>query len=195
MPDGHVDVVARIKAELEARGVSLVGPCGAFAITRRVAWALRAEGAGLLSKPAGNNCEGFATDIICYPDGRIFDILINGGGDEAPDGSGPIAGTGNLPAWQTIAPVEASRYRPAVDPGDAPATAASGSGPAPAQTPATSASDSDRTVAAIEKSTAAILAALKENTETLISVRKGLEQSLGALLPVLLGRPPGAGPV
>jgi hypothetical protein len=192
MPDGHVDVVARIKAELEARGVSLVGPCGAFAITRRVAWALRAEGAGLLSKPGGNNCEGFATDIICYPDGRIFDVLINGGGDEAADGSGPIPGTGNLPAWQTIAPVDASRYRPALDPGDTPLPGStSGSIPpaASAQAPAASKLENDRIVAAIEASTAAILAALKENNETLISVRKGLEQSLGALLPVLLGKP------
>jgi hypothetical protein len=47
MPDGHVDVVARIKAELEARNVSLVGPCGAFQIVKRVAWELRGEGVRL----------------------------------------------------------------------------------------------------------------------------------------------------
>ena len=122
MPDGHVDVVARIKAELEARKVSLVGPCGAFQIVKRVAWELRGEGAGLLAKPGGNNCEGFAVDIICYPDGRIFDILANGGGDEDAAGN-PIPGTGNVPTWNPPSdgqPVDPGRYRRAIDPGDAP---------------------------------------------------------------------------
>lgn len=193
MPDGNVDVVARIKSELEARNVSLVGPCGAFQIVKRVAWELRGEGAGLLAKPGGNNCEGFAVDIICYPDGRIFDILANGGGDEDAAGN-PIPGTGNRPTWNPPSDglnVDPSRYRRAIDPGDTPLP-----GPTPDPIPGRSGagippspSESERIVAAIEKSTAAILAALKENNETLISVRKGLEQSLGALLPMLLGKP------
>jgi hypothetical protein len=186
---GHADVVARIKAELQGRGVSLVGPCGAFQITKRVAWELRGEGAGLLSKPQGNNCEGFATDIIAFQDGRIFDILANAGGDEDASGN-PIPGTGNVPVWNEPSDgqrVDPARWRAAIDPGDTPSpkipTPTTGSG-APGST-----TDTDRIVAAIEKSTASILTALKENTETLVSVRKGLEQSLGALLPALMGRP------
>ena len=95
--------VAAVKAQLQARGVDLTGPCGAFAITKRVAWGLRATGAGLLSKPSGNNCDGFAVDIVAFPTGMIVDIL----GD---------AGNGNTPLWNTGEPVDAARYRPAVDP-------------------------------------------------------------------------------
>ena len=95
--------VAGVKAQLQARGVDLTGPCGAFAITKRVAWGLRATGAGLLSKPSGNNCDGFAVDIVAFPTGMIVDIL----GD---------AGNGNTPLWNTGEPVDAARYRPAVDP-------------------------------------------------------------------------------
>jgi hypothetical protein len=94
----HTYVVAEIRAALVARGVLLIGPCGAFEITKRVAWALREEGAGLLLKNGGNNCVGYAVDIIAYRDGTIVDILVNGGGDEDPSGNA-IPGTGNGPAW------------------------------------------------------------------------------------------------
>jgi hypothetical protein len=103
----HTDVVARIKADLEGRGVNLTGPDGAFEITKRVAWELRGEGAGLLDKPGGNNSHGFATDIICYPSGQIYDILVSGG-----DVNGP--------SWQDAGAVDASRYRAPV-PVDPPA--------------------------------------------------------------------------
>jgi hypothetical protein len=73
-----------IKQDLLSRGVNLSGPCGAFEITKRVAWQLRAEGAGLLSKPAGNNCEGYATDYIVFRNGPSFDILGDGGGANNP---------------------------------------------------------------------------------------------------------------
>lgn len=104
------ETVEAVKADLVARGLDLSGPCGAFAICKRVAWALRADGAGLLAKPSGNNCEGYATDVICYPDGRTFDILIDGGGQ-------------NGPTWEQHHPHDpsvAARYRPAFDPGDQP---------------------------------------------------------------------------
>jgi len=107
--DDHTDVVRHVKADLEQRGVSLVGPCGAFEITRRVAWALRAEGAGLLSKPGGNMCREYATDIVAYRDGTIVDMLVKGGGAEDAQGN-PIAGTGNEPAWQ-INPVKVDPAR------------------------------------------------------------------------------------
>lgn len=100
-------VVRAVKARLEATGVPLDGPCGAFEITKRVAWQLRATGAGTLDKPSGNNCGGRSVDIIAYPDGRLVDILSDAGGS-------------NGPVWNPIEPVEASRWRAAVDPGDGP---------------------------------------------------------------------------
>lgn len=99
--------VAAVKARLLAEGKDLSGPCGALAITKRVAWQFRATGAGLLDKPNGNQCEGFATDIIAYPTGLICDILSDGGGV-------------NGPQWGCGEVVDASRYRVAVDPGDTP---------------------------------------------------------------------------
>ena len=36
-----VELIASIKADLVARGVSLTGPCGAFEITKRLALAHR----------------------------------------------------------------------------------------------------------------------------------------------------------
>ena len=94
---------AQVKDWLRKQGVDLTGPCGAFAITKRVAWGLRGTGAGLLSKPAGNNCEGFATDIIAFADGRIVDILGDGG-------------NANIPGWNHGEPVDATRFRPAINP-------------------------------------------------------------------------------
>jgi hypothetical protein len=103
-PSQSAEYVAAVKAMLQAQGVNLSGPCGAFAITKRVAWGLRAAGAGLLSKPGGNNCEGFATDIIAFHD-RAFDILTDGGG-------------ANGPSWgETGVDDLAARWRPPVDPG------------------------------------------------------------------------------
>jgi hypothetical protein len=95
--------VAAVKAQLQSQGVDLTGPCGAFAITKRVAWGLRATGAGLLSKPGGNNCEGFAVDIICFPSGAIVDILGDAGGS-------------NTPGWNEGEQIDPSRFRPAVNP-------------------------------------------------------------------------------
>jgi hypothetical protein len=103
----HTDVVARIKSALEAKGISLTGPDGAFEITSRVAWELRGEGAGLLDKPGGNQSHGFATDIICYPDGQLWDILGDGGG-------------ANIPGWRESDKVDPSRYRPAKQMDDIP---------------------------------------------------------------------------
>lgn len=81
---GSVALVRQIKDALTARGIDLSGPCGALAITNAVAWTLRAGGAGLLFKPSGNNCRERATDIVCYQDGRAFDILGDGGGANTP---------------------------------------------------------------------------------------------------------------
>jgi len=100
-----VGYVAAVKAQLEAQGVNLSGPCGAFAITKRVAWGLRGHGYGLLSKPSGNNCDGYATDIVMRNDGSgdIVDVLGDGG-------------NGNRPLWGISDTVEPSRWRPPVQP-------------------------------------------------------------------------------
>lgn len=103
----HADVVGSVKAGLQARGVDLSGPCGAFQITKRVAWTLRGDGAGTLDKPAGNNCEGRAVDIIVYPDGHGYDILSDGGG-------------ANGPAWNDVGIDNgAGRWRPVTSDPDA----------------------------------------------------------------------------
>lgn len=118
----QADVVATVKASLQARGVSLADSCGAFEVTRRVAWQLRATGAGLLDKPSGNQCQGRAVDIIVYPDGRAVDILSDAGGV-------------NGPTWNEIEPVEASRWRQPTDPGDS-APPSTGQPPVIVQAPA-----------------------------------------------------------
>lgn len=103
----HVDLVASVKADLQRRGVSIADGCGALEIVKRVAWILRTEGAGLLEKTSGNNCQDRAVDIIAYPDGHVYDILIDSGGNNGPD-------------WRDAGLVELARYRAAVDPGDTP---------------------------------------------------------------------------
>jgi hypothetical protein len=98
-------VVEQAKQDLLHAGVDLSGPCGAWRIVNLAAWRLQAGGdaAGLLSKPEGNNCDGYAVDILAYPDGEIYDVLI-------------ASGTQNGPAWQEVGSVYPSRWRPAVFP-------------------------------------------------------------------------------
>jgi hypothetical protein len=97
--------VERAKQDLLTAGVDISGPCGAWRITNLAAWRLQQIGdaAGLLSKPDGNNCAGYAVDIIAYPDGAIYDVLI-------------ASGDLNGPAWQEVGVVDLARWRPAVFP-------------------------------------------------------------------------------
>lgn len=104
----NLNIVQQVVGELQARGVDTAGPCGAFQITKRVAWRLRDEDAGLLSKPAGNNCEGYSVDVVAYRDGQIYDVLAD-------------AGNGNGPLWNDAGRVDPGRWRPAIDPVDEPA--------------------------------------------------------------------------
>jgi hypothetical protein len=115
----QVEIVQAVKADLVSRHVSLAGPCGAFEITKRVAWALRSQGLGLLSKPGGNNCQGYATDFLVRPDASGIDILGDSGGD-------------NVPGWSESEPpgALAGRWREPFDPGDTVVTP-----PAPPQPP------------------------------------------------------------
>jgi hypothetical protein len=81
---------------------------GAFEVTKRVAWALRGEGAGLLIKNGGENIiswqgYSFAAGRICYPDGHIFKVLT-----DVPSTNGP--------SWQDNGFVDRGLYVPAIDP-------------------------------------------------------------------------------
>ena len=82
----------------------------AFEVTKRVAWALRCDGAGLLIKNSGENIvpwKGyiFAAGRICYPDGHIIKVIS----DVGPGGA-------NGPSWQDNGYVDRSLYVPALDP-------------------------------------------------------------------------------
>lgn len=83
-PSQNAAYVSQIKDWLQTLGKDLSGPCGAFLITSWVAWGLRAQGVGLLSKPSGNNCRGFATDYLVFRNGDGVDILSDGGGTNGP---------------------------------------------------------------------------------------------------------------
>ena len=111
-----------MKAQLVEQGVSLAGACGAFEITTRVAWRLREEGAGLRGGKSGgqNRCGEYAVDIVMYPDGRSFDILVDSGATNQPAWGGP--NDGDLRLW-----------RVAIDPGG---TVGPSTAPAPTLTAA-----------------------------------------------------------
>lgn len=119
----HKDLVAFTKSTLMAQGVDLSGACGAFQITKRVAWALRGEGYGLLGgKTSGQNgCpengDKYAVDWLLKSDGTGVDVLGDAGGQNSPDW---IPGSAN-----------AAFYRPAFDPGGGPVVV-----PTPTPTPA-----------------------------------------------------------
>jgi hypothetical protein len=81
-----------------------------FEVTKRVAWALRGERAGLLIKNGGENIVAwqgysFSAGRICYPDGHIFKVLS----DVGPGGA-------NGPTWSDNGFVDPSLYVPAIDP-------------------------------------------------------------------------------
>lgn len=83
----------------------------AFQVTKRVAWALRGEGAGLLIKNGGENIAAwqgrlFSASRIVYPDGRLVKVITDAG----PGGA-------NGPSWQDNGDyVDRSLYVPAIDP-------------------------------------------------------------------------------
>jgi hypothetical protein len=77
-------MVAAVIADMRARGISMEGDCGAWEITRRVAWAFRNRGAGLEYKPGGRNCHENSIDIVLFTDGQSVDILFGSGVDNGP---------------------------------------------------------------------------------------------------------------
>lgn len=79
-------------------------------VTKRVAWLLRGDGAGLLIKTSGENVVlwagySFSAARICYPDGHIYKIL----GDAGPGGA-------NSPGFSDNGFVDPTLYVPAIDP-------------------------------------------------------------------------------
>jgi hypothetical protein len=83
----------------------------AFQVTKRVAWALRGEGAGLLIKNGGENIVAwrgylFSASRIVYPDGRLVKVVY----DVGPGGA-------NGPSWQDSGDyVDRSLYVSPMDP-------------------------------------------------------------------------------
>lgn len=112
-PAETAEYVAQIKSWLLAQGENLQGPCGAFLIVSNVAWGCQqlGTGCGLLSKPDGNNCMAYSTDVVAYKDfahgsTRIVDILGDAGGQ-------------NNPTWQEKGSEEnvaMDRWRPPIPP-------------------------------------------------------------------------------
>ena len=96
----HFTLIEQAKNELVALAEDLTGPCGAIKIIKRaMPWIQASDpAAGFLDKPTGNNCAGFAVDIVCYNDGIIYDVLIDAGG-------------ANTPAWSFAGTVDPGRYR------------------------------------------------------------------------------------
>ena len=96
---GSLEVVQKAKADLQAQGVDLSGPCGAFRITNLVAWRLR-PAYGFLVKKGGNRAivradgscvngdnpgDGYATDYLINRTTFFgYDILGDGGGANVP---------------------------------------------------------------------------------------------------------------
>ena len=116
-PINRLTTVQAVKARISSTIDLTHGPgeCGRFEITKRVAWELRAEGAGFLAKTgAQNKCNehnttaapGYGVDILMYTDGTVVDII--GGGVEGP----------NTPMWMVLSPAPLSLWRPPFDPED-----------------------------------------------------------------------------
>ena len=82
----------------------------AWKIANATAYDHRSEGAGILSKPSGNNWKGYAIDIVVYKDGRHFDVLVDGEGEARP-------------TWRLVTnppTVDPGRWRAALNPGTTP---------------------------------------------------------------------------
>jgi hypothetical protein len=165
----HVDVVARIKGELVAAGVDLSGPCGAFQITKRVAWELRQDGYGLVAKtPPQNNCQGYGVDVVMFQNGDCWDILIN-------------SETENISAWNKTGSQPPSAWRAPIDPGDT----------QPGPTPPTPTPDLAEVLRKLDELTTAVNLGLRlgEKTSALLSlVSEDMDMLVDRKPPVYKGK-------
>jgi hypothetical protein len=111
--NGNCDALVNNKPELVKCIHATINPHNeveAFEVTKRVAWALRGEGGGLLIKNGGENIVSwqgysFSASRICYPDGHIYKVISDAG----PGGA-------NGPGWSDNDYVDRSLYVPAIDP-------------------------------------------------------------------------------
>jgi hypothetical protein len=111
--NGNCDALVNNKPELVKCIHATINPHNeveAFEVTKRVAWALRGEGGGLLIKNGGENVVSwlgynFSASRICYPDGHIYKVISDAG----PGGA-------NGPGWSDNDYVDRSLYVPAIDP-------------------------------------------------------------------------------
>jgi len=90
--------------------VNPTDPASVFEVTKRVAWGLRAEGAGLLIKNDGENVVSwqgydFSAGRISFPDGSVIKVITDVGV------GGQLAAS-----WTDNGFVDPSRYVPAIDP-------------------------------------------------------------------------------
>lgn len=112
----QLSVVQEERAKLTAPAP--VGTAAAFEVTKRVAARV---GGGVLKKPAGNNVDGFAVDIVCFANGTIVDILGDSEGAAVPSWSVlpetrrpdecqiPPPGSASVPPPVTVPPAGISR--------------------------------------------------------------------------------------
>lgn len=88
----HADEVEEAKQDLIDGGKVFSqssSACDSFEITKETARLIGGGGnnaAGLLSFPEGSNCQGYAIDVIAFPDGYIYNILDS----SVSDGHGPV---------------------------------------------------------------------------------------------------------
>src|SRR5438132_817796 len=102
-----LDLVSCVRASVNPSGSGDL----AFEVTKRVAWLLRGQGAGLLIKNGGENTTtwmgySFSISRICYPDGHIYKVV----GDAGPGGA-------NSASWGDNGYVDPSLYVAAINPG------------------------------------------------------------------------------
>lgn len=128
----HTSTVAQAKAILVAQGVDLTTPCGAWAITDLAAWLLRAEGAGILDKPTGNQCKGYGVDVIIYKSGKCFDVLVDSTGANTPAWN-ELEGGCDVTRWR--APIDLTTVTPPTEPPCPPCPACPSCPPCPACPP------------------------------------------------------------
>lgn len=104
------DHMATVTCVVNALNLPNGGPEAAFEVTKRVAWLLKDDGAGLLLKPSGDNIVSwngfsFSAGRICFPDGRIVKVVR------------AIGSQDNDPGYDDGGFVDPSLYYPAMDPG------------------------------------------------------------------------------
>lgn len=79
-------LVQQVKNYVTAAGIYQTGTyCMSFEIVKRVAWALRDQGVGVLATFHTSQCNGFSADVIAYSDNSGVDIL-----GAAPEEDRPI---------------------------------------------------------------------------------------------------------